>query len=149
VQVLFGSKPAPLLFVQANEIHAVAPFSFPFVSNNPVIQVQVGAQIVASLEVAGYSSDAAIFIVNGQGAVINQDGTINTPANPARLGSIVSVYATGTGYLTDVSHGVLNPPADGQVTPSPPPYIVTSIYNPQVFFAACRESLYLAALHPA
>lgn len=135
VQVLFGSMPAPLLFVQANEIHAVAPFSFPFVSDEPLIQVQVAAQIVASLEVTEYSVDPAIFTVNGQGAIVNQDGTINTPANPARLGSIVSIYATGTGYLTDVGLTHLNPLPDGQVTPIPPPYIVTSIYNPQVFFA--------------
>lgn len=135
VQVLFGSQPAPLLFVQANEIHAVAPFSFPFSSDQPVIQVKVGSQVVASLEVAEYNSDAAIFTVNGQGAIVNQDGTVNTPANPARLGSVVSIYATGTGYLTDASRTVLNPLADGQVTPIPPPYFFTSIYDPQVFFA--------------
>jgi uncharacterized protein (TIGR03437 family) len=135
VQVLFGSQPAPLLFVQANEIHAVAPFPFPFASNQPVIQVRVGSQIVASLEVAGYSSNAAIFTLQGQGAIVNQDGTVNTPANPARLGSIVSIYATGTGYLTNASRTVLNPLADGQVTPIPPPYFYTSIYAPQVFFA--------------
>jgi len=104
--------------VQANEIHAVAPFSFPFASDQPVIQVKVGSQIAASLEVAEYGSDAAVFTVNGQGAIVNQDGTVNTPANPARLGSVVSIYATGTGYLTDASHTVLNPLADGQVTRS-------------------------------
>jgi uncharacterized protein (TIGR03437 family) len=135
VQVLFGSQPAPLLFVQANEIHAVAPFSFPFASDQPVIQVKVGSQIAASLEVAEYGSDAAVFTVNGQGAIVNQDGTVNTPANPARLGSVVSIYATGTGYLTDASHTVLNPLADGQVTPIPPPYFFTSLYSPQVSFA--------------
>jgi len=80
----------------------------------------VGSQIAASLEVAEYGSDAAVFTVNGQGAIVNQDGTVNTPANPARLGSVVSIYATGTGYLTDASHTVLNPLADGQVTPIPP-----------------------------
>jgi uncharacterized protein (TIGR03437 family) len=112
VQVLFGSQLAPLLFVQANEIHAVAPFSFPFASDRPLIQVKVGSQIVASLEVADYAADAAIFTVNGRGAIVNQDGTVNTPANPARLGSAVSIYATGTGYLTDASHTVLNPLAD-------------------------------------
>jgi uncharacterized protein (TIGR03437 family) len=135
VQVLFGSQPAPMLFVQANEIHGVAPFSFPFASDQPLIQVKVGSQIVASLEVAEYSIDPAIFTVNGQGAIVNQDGTVNTPANPARLGSIVSIYATGMGYLTDASRTVLNPLPDGQVTPIPPPYFFTQVYDPQVLFA--------------
>jgi uncharacterized protein (TIGR03437 family) len=132
VQVLFDSKPAPLLFVQANEIHAVAPFSI--LTNLPAIQVQYGTGS-ATLEVAQYGENPAIFSVNGQGAIVNQDGTVNTPANPARLGSIVSLYATGTGYLTDVARTTLNPIPDGQVTPMPPPYYVTQIYGPLVTFA--------------
>ncbi|HYL77392.1 MAG TPA: SBBP repeat-containing protein [Bryobacteraceae bacterium] len=148
VQVLFGSQPAPLLFVQANEIHAVAPFSFPFASNQPVIQVRVGSQIVASLEVAGYNSNAAIFTIKGQGAIVNQDGTVNTPASPARLGSIVSIYASGMGYLTNASHTVLNPLADGQVTPLPPPYFYTSIYAPQVFFAGVAGTTLFSGAAP-
>jgi uncharacterized protein (TIGR03437 family) len=132
VQVLFNSKPAPLLFVQANEIHTVAPFSF--LLSQPTIQVQYGTES-ASLELPQYEVEPAIFSVNGQGAIVNQDGTVNTPANPARLGSIVSIYATGTGYLTDMARTTLNPIPDGQVTPIPPPYYVTQIYGPQVTFA--------------
>ena len=47
------------------------------------------------------ASAPAIFTVDatgaGQGAVVNQDGTINSPANPAVRGSVVSIYATGEG----------------------------------------------------
>jgi uncharacterized protein (TIGR03437 family) len=32
-----------------------------------------------------------------QGAIINQDGTPNSPANPAPAGSVVSIYGTGGG----------------------------------------------------
>jgi uncharacterized protein (TIGR03437 family) len=32
-----------------------------------------------------------------QGAIINQDGTRNSPANPAPAGSIVSIFGTGGG----------------------------------------------------
>ena len=125
VQVLFNSKPVPLLFVQANEIHAVAPFSLPDPS---VVQVQYGAQSVPPLDVSASIFAPGIFTVNGQGAIIDQDGTVNTPANPARLGSIVSVYAIGTGSLK-------TPLADGQLTPIPPPFILTAIASPQVTFA--------------
>ena len=34
---------------------------------------------------------------SGQGAIVNQDGSINTPANPASAGSVVSIYGTGDG----------------------------------------------------
>ncbi|HSB18172.1 MAG TPA: SBBP repeat-containing protein [Bryobacteraceae bacterium] len=132
VQALFNSKPAPLLFVQANEIHAVAPFAFP---DFPVIEVQYGAQSAPPLDISSSTVDPGIFSANGQGAIINQDGTVNTPANPARLGSIVSIYATGLGTLVNDSRSTRNPLADGQVTPIPPPYILTELAYPQVTFA--------------
>ncbi|HEY6327958.1 MAG TPA: hypothetical protein VI756_01385, partial [Blastocatellia bacterium] len=132
VQVLVNSKPVPLLYVQAAEIHAVAPFTVPVTSQ---VQVQYGGQPLEPSEdlppldvgwADGYNP--GIFAFNGQGAIVNQDGTVNTPANPAPLGSIVSIYCTGTGYLE-------TPPADGQVTPIPPPYNVTEPPAPVVTFA--------------
>lgn len=36
----------------------------------------------------------------GDAAVLNQDGTINSPANPAVPGSVISIFATGGGKLT-------------------------------------------------
>jgi uncharacterized protein (TIGR03437 family) len=124
VQVLFNSQPAPLLFVQANEIHAVAPL---YVPSNPALQVQYGSQSTVPLDVPLANVNPGIFTVSGQGAIINQDGTVNTTANPASLGSIVSIYATGTGYLEV-------PLTDGQLTPIPPPYITTQFAD-QVTFA--------------
>ena len=44
---------------------------------------------------------------------VNQDGTINSESNPAAPGSIVTVWATGTG----VSAPGAQP--DGQIIPSP------------------------------
>ena len=40
-----------------------------------------------------------IFVLNaaGQGAIINQDGTVNSAKNGAAIGSVVSIYATGQG----------------------------------------------------
>jgi uncharacterized protein (TIGR03437 family) len=125
VLVSIGGKPVPLLYVQAGEIHAVAPFALPF---PPVLQVQYQDQSAPPLDGAWTAVNPGIFTIGKQAAVINQDGTVNTPENPARLGSMVSIYATGTGYLE-------SPVVDGQLTPIPPPYIVTQ-YTPQVTFAS-------------
>jgi len=35
----------------------------------------------------------------GQGIIVNQDGTINSADNPAPAGSVITLYATGTGQL--------------------------------------------------
>jgi len=44
----------------------------------------------------------------GQAAALNEDGSYNTPSNPARPGSIVVLFATGAGKLDPV-------PEDGTV----------------------------------
>ena len=111
VQVTIGSKPALLLYVQAGEIHAVAPLYLPATGS---IDVQYSNQS-ASLDEGFALYNPGIFAVNGQGAIVNQDGTVNSPSNPAGLGSIVSIYATGTGYLE-------TPATDGSITPIPPPF---------------------------
>src|SRR5205085_5360120 len=45
----------------------------------------------------------AVFSANGSGkgqaAVLNQDGTPNSPKNPAPKGSVISIYCTGLGAV--------------------------------------------------
>src|SRR6185312_5976739 len=47
----------------------------------------------------------------GQGAILNQDGSPNGPANPAALGSVISLFGTGQGPTNPVV-------PDGQPAPS-------------------------------
>ncbi|HUB81719.1 MAG TPA: SBBP repeat-containing protein [Bryobacteraceae bacterium] len=126
VQVLLGSKPLPLLYVSATEIHSVAPFGG--IPSGTTVQVQYGNSNPPPLDLPAANLNPGIFEVNGQGALINQDGTVNTPANPAPLGSIVSVYCTGTGYLENL-------PVDGSLAPIPPPFDVTELTDPELQFA--------------
>jgi uncharacterized protein (TIGR03437 family) len=43
----------------------------------------------------------------GQGAIVNQDGTVNSAANPAARGSVVSIYGTGLSAEAEVMIGGL------------------------------------------
>jgi uncharacterized protein (TIGR03437 family) len=123
VQVFIDGTAVPLLFVQSGEIHGVVPFGY---SPGATIDVRYLGQNAPPLD-APFSYNPGIFTINGQGAILNQDSTVNTPSNPARQGSIVSIYATGTGPLA-------TPIADGEITPIPPPYIVL-VNAPEVTFA--------------
>src|SRR5205085_11542195 len=38
---------------------------------------------------------------SGQGAVVNVDGTVNSQTNPAVVGTIISIYGTGEGFIPD------------------------------------------------
>jgi uncharacterized protein (TIGR03437 family) len=149
VQVLIDGIPAPLLFAEASEIHGVAPFELAGVLPSTV-EVRYNGQSAPLLDAPGAQVNPAIFMVGGQGAIVNQDGTVNTPSNPARLGSIVSIYATGTGWLES---SPLGPPGsgtgvrNGQVTPLPPPYFLVE-NTPQVTFAGVQGMVLWAGSAP-
>jgi uncharacterized protein (TIGR03437 family) len=99
-EVLFDGVPAPMTFALQGQVGCVVPYE---ISGNSSTQVQVSYQGQASNTVAEPVATVvpAIFTANvsgsGEGAIVNQDGTVNSPSNPASVGSIVSVYATGEG----------------------------------------------------
>jgi uncharacterized protein (TIGR03437 family) len=122
VQVSIGGIAAPLLLVEAGEIEGVVPFG----TYEATTEVQYLGQNALPLDApTGYNP--GIFTFRGQAAVLNQDGTVNTPANPAASGTVVSIYATGTGTLA-------TPLEDGEITPLPPPYFAL-LNPPEVFIA--------------
>jgi uncharacterized protein (TIGR03437 family) len=100
MQVLFDGVPAPMIYAVAGQVSCVVPYE---VSGEASTQVQVSYQGQLSNSVAEPVAGAVpgVFTANasgsGQGAIINQDGTVNSASNPAALGSTVEVYATGEG----------------------------------------------------
>lgn len=98
--VLFDDVPAPLLYTMANQLSAIVPYE---VSGQAQTSIQVEYQGVRStpFTVAVAPTAPGIFTLNesgsGQGAIVNQDGTINGPGNPAARGDVVSIYGTGEG----------------------------------------------------
>jgi uncharacterized protein (TIGR03437 family) len=117
VQILFGGVPAPLIYVQASQASAVVPYEVAGKSSTQV-QVAYQGQTSSPVTVPVVLTAPGIFTLNysgsGAGTVLNQDGTINSPNNPAAAGSLVSIYATGEGP-TNPSGG------DGQLDGSPAP----------------------------
>jgi uncharacterized protein (TIGR03437 family) len=95
-RVLFDGVPAPLLMVSANQINAVVPSPVRLRAQT-VLQVEAGGKLLPPQTLDVALSSPAIFTLNGMGtgtgAVLNQDGTINSPSNPAARGSIVTLFA--------------------------------------------------------
>jgi uncharacterized protein (TIGR03437 family) len=62
----------------------------------------------------------------GQGAVLNQDGSVNGSANRAPRGTVIQIFATGCGQT--------NPPLiAGGIAPAPPPlHILTAAVQVQI-----------------
>lgn len=103
VQVLFGGVPAPLLSAAPNQIRAIVPFetgpSSVSESGTTTIQILGGPATVQPFTASTAALAPAIFTVDGgpagQALMIDEDGTLNSEKNPARQGSIVTIYATG------------------------------------------------------
>lgn len=126
VKVLVDGAPAPLLYVQASQINAVVPYAT--TAGKPVtVAVEYQGRKATTVTAEGWPSMISVFTADGSGsgfaAALNQDGTLNSPANPAARGSVVALYATGAG-LTDPQS------VDGAVTPLGPPEALPRLATP-------------------
>ncbi len=115
VQAFFGGTAAPLTYVSATQINAVVPYGVIGLIN-PSVQISFLGQISNTFLLQSAPTVPALFTLNasgtGPGAILNEDGNINSPANPAPKGSYIVLYATGegqtappgvTGRITSVS----------------------------------------------
>jgi uncharacterized protein (TIGR03437 family) len=99
-RVLFNGVPAPVIFTSETQIGVIAPYAL---DGNSILHVAVELNGVRSLpvELAVAPTAPGLFTVDssgrGPGAILNQDGSINSPANPAARGSIIVLYGTGEG----------------------------------------------------
>lgn len=112
-QVLIDSRPAPLLYADSGQMNIVVPHDIGTSSHVQVVTPAgtVDGPILSVL----YSTLPAIFQDSQTGwtAALNQDGSINSPSNPAKHGSVVTLFASGGGanYFADgavVPMGIYN-----------------------------------------
>ena len=105
-QVFFDNIAAPLIYASAGQVTAAVPFGVAGRSTTQVMVANDGqfsatpALTVAPSAPALFTSDAS---GSGPGAILNQDGTLNTAANPATRGSIVVLFLTGAGPMDPAS----------------------------------------------
>lgn len=114
VQVTFNGAPGPLLYVQAGRINAIAPWSLQTGSAVEVCVAYSGAR-TNCLPLTVADAHPGVFTVDGYyAAALNQDGKLNMVSNPAKVGSIVSVFGTGLGPISP-------PQPDGAIVGLPLP----------------------------
>jgi uncharacterized protein (TIGR03437 family) len=118
VTVTFNNVSAPLIYVSATQINAIVPYEVAGQTTVPV-EVQFGGMTSAILQANVVATDPGIFSVSqggsGQGAILNQDYSVNGANNPAAKGSVIQIFATGEGQLVPAV-------ATGSVTPGAPPF---------------------------
>ena len=112
MRVLFDGAPAPLLYADQNQINAIVPWGLK-PGTTSTVTVEYAGVDSPSLTVPVVSADPGVFRMYSakspmQGAVLNEDGSVNSAENPARLGSIISIFGTGMGLLNPL-------PQDGEI----------------------------------
>ena len=118
-QVFFDDIAAPMVYSSALQIAAIVPYELGRASTRVRVTYQGASSAPLNLQVA--ASNPGIFTMNsaGQGAVLNQDYTLNSPQNGTVPGKVIFVYATGGGYTDPPSvDGTISTAAASTVLPS-------------------------------
>ncbi|HLK20897.1 MAG TPA: SBBP repeat-containing protein [Bryobacteraceae bacterium] len=114
-QVLFDGIAAPLLYAGPSQINAIVPSAVATEDSTHIQIVSPSGTIdgptmyVRPAEPSVFESSVPGFDGLTIAAALNQDGTVNSQQNPAMPGSIVTIFATGTGS-TFWRDGEITPP---------------------------------------
>jgi uncharacterized protein (TIGR03437 family) len=140
-RVTFDGVPAPIIYASARQTSVVVPYSVAGKSSVPMVVEYKGGRS-APLTVPVIATGPALFSANasgaGPGAFLNQDGSLNTAANPAAKGGVVILYGTGEGQT--------NPPGqDGRLVAAPLPSPVAPV---QVTIGGARAEVLYAGGAP-
>ena len=101
VQITVNDLPAPLLYVSDTQVNAIVPLAV----QTGVARIRVIINGTRLPDFRAYVDATApqVFRTDGSAAAaLNQDGSINSAANPARVGTLVSIFATGAGTIQGV-----------------------------------------------
>ncbi len=104
-KLLLDGRPLPIVSRTANRIVSVVPSDEKI---SGAVQVTVFSDGVTSnpVNMPTAAASPGIYSVNGSGFgqahILNSDGTLNSQANPAAVGSAIIILATGIGQFSNV-----------------------------------------------
>jgi endo-1,4-beta-xylanase len=125
-RVLFDGIAAPMIYAAKNQVSAVVPYEIAGQSSTQV-QVEYNGIRSVAVTVPVLPAVPGILTANssgtGQAVAVNQDGSLNSAANPAARGSVVILYATGEGQRNPA--GLTGVPAPANASPVMSPATLT------------------------
>ena len=121
MRVTFDGAPAPILYADSVQINAVVPFKTGRSGPFTLVSIDSGAQVIGPYQLPVSAAVPGIFgtfirapsvslVGESVAAALNEDGSINSSSNPARPGSVISIFTTGAGaYNQEIGDGSLGP----------------------------------------
>jgi len=89
-RVLFDDVPAPLVYVSSGQVNAIVPYGVAG-KDSTRMQVIFQGRATNTITLPVVAASPGVF------AITNEDGSVNSAANPAAQGSILVIYGTGEG----------------------------------------------------
>ncbi len=103
LRVLADGVPLPLLYGQSGQVNAIVPYGLQS-GRRAQFVVEYDGKQAAPVALDVVPGEFQLFTMDASGTgpavALNQDGQLNSQANPAEAGSIVVVYGTGIGVTT-------------------------------------------------
>lgn len=137
--VTFDNIRAPLLFVSDSQINLQVPYELAGRTiTNVVVRFAIWTSSPARIRILPVNPGIFTQDYTNQAVALNQDGNLNSPWNPAGIGSMITIYATGLGQVI--------PNAEtGRPAPSRPP---STLDRFDVFIGGARATVFFAGLVP-
>jgi len=114
VQVMVNGIPCALTYVSATQVNAIAPYELASkVGQTAQVQAYYNGVPGSLLTVNVTATAPGILSLDdgtGQGVILNSDGSLNGPNNPAAVGSTITIFGTGEGQTNPpgIDGGIAN-----------------------------------------
>jgi uncharacterized protein (TIGR03437 family) len=95
--VTINAQPAPLFYASSSQLNVQVPFETAI--GAAAVTVSAGGVAAGSFTLMVQNAAPGLFAssIPGHAAVVNSDGNVNSPSQPAARGSYVAAYLTGLG----------------------------------------------------
>jgi uncharacterized protein (TIGR03437 family) len=139
-EVWFDGQPAPVISAAENMVTAQAPFA---IAGRARTEIEVRLNGATRASGAADVALAAPGVFTGPGGLVlasNEDGSPNAPSAPAQAGSVIALFATGSGETTPAgSEG--QPAGDPPAKPVLPVAVTVGGESAPVLFAGSGPGL--------
>ncbi|MBI3280729.1 MAG: hypothetical protein HYZ57_12905 [Acidobacteria bacterium] len=139
-EVFFGGRAAPLFYVQDRQVNAQVPYGVAGKETVDLLVLRGGVTVGQAALRTARSSPGVLTGTPGRALAVNDDGTLNSDAQPAPRESVVTFYVTGEGMTTP--DGVEGRPA---VEPYPRPMLPVAVeiggYAAEALYAGAAPGL--------